>query len=223
MSALLAVGIWGIFLLYSATQRVAVWIDRRFFRDAYIGDVSGKGIGAALLMASLEASVRGHAAARHGLAELMRRVNSLIYDASAANHYATFFYCQYHPHTHELTYVNAGHNPPVVLHKAGANIVTSRLGAGGPLVGLLRDAVYEEGTVALEPGDKVVLFTDGVSESMNAGDDEWGEDRLIESARACGGLDAAESLNQIMMAAVTFAAGAPQHDDMTLVVLRVYS
>jgi phosphoserine phosphatase RsbU/P len=186
-----------------------------------IGDVSGKGIGAALLMASLEASVRGHASARHGLAELMRRVNSLIYDASAANHYATFFYCQYHPHTHELTYVNAGHNPPFVLHKMGVNTTISRLDAGGPVVGLLRDAVYEQGTVVLDIDDMVVLFTDGVSESMNARDEEWSEDRLIESAKACDGLDAAASLSQIMKAAVGFAAGAPQHDDMTLVVLRV--
>jgi phosphoserine phosphatase RsbU/P len=185
-----------------------------------IGDVSGKGIGAALLMASLEASVRGHASARRGLAELMRGVNGLIYEASAANHYATFFYCHYHPLTHELTYVNAGHNPPVVLHKAGLNTTTSRLDAGGPVVGLLRDAVYEQGTVVLETGDRVVLFTDGVSESMNACDEEWGEERLIESAKACEGLDAAESLNRIMNGAVDFAGGAPQHDDMTLVVLR---
>jgi phosphoserine phosphatase RsbU/P len=187
-----------------------------------VGDVSGKGIGAALLMASLEASVRGHAAAPHGLSELMRQVNSLIYDASAANRYATFFYCQYDPRTHTLTYVNAGHNPPVILRKTGANTTITRLHAGGPVVGLLRDAVYEQGTVVLEVGDMVVLFTDGVSESMNVRDEEWGEDRLIESAKSCEGLEAAESLNRIMSDAVAFAAGAPQHDDMTLVVLRIY-
>ena len=186
-----------------------------------IGDVSGKGIGAALLMASLEASLRGQASAGHGLAELMQRVNGLVYDASAANRYATFFYGQYDPRTRELDYVNAGHNAPLVLRNCGASATVSRLEAGGPVVGLLRAAVYQHGSFTLEPGDLVVLFTDGVSESMNTHDEEWGEDRLVQSAKDCAGLNALETVNQIMTAAVAFAAGAPQHDDMTLVVLRV--
>jgi phosphoserine phosphatase RsbU/P len=186
-----------------------------------VGDVSGKGIGAALLMASLEASLRGQASAGHGLAELMQRVNGLVYGASSANRYATFFYGQYDPRTRELRYINAGHNPPLVLRNCGASTTISRLEAGGPVVGLLSPAVYQEGSFALEPGDLVVLFTDGVSESMNARDEEWGEERLVQSAKGCVGLNARETLDEIMTAAVAFAAGAPQHDDMTLVVLRV--
>ena len=83
-----------------------------------IGDVSGKGVGAALMMASLEASLRGQASVGHDLAELMKRVNSLVYQASSANRYATLFYAEYDPRSRQLSYVNAGHNPPVVLRKS---------------------------------------------------------------------------------------------------------
>src|SRR5438552_13585755 len=83
-----------------------------------IGDVSGKGIGAALMMASLEASLRALASVGHDLAELMTRVNSLVHDASSANRYATLFYAQYDPRSRHLSYVNAGHNPPVILRKS---------------------------------------------------------------------------------------------------------
>src|SRR5947209_1502079 len=83
-----------------------------------IGDVSGKGVGAALMMASLEASLRGQASLGHDLAELMKRVNSLVYQASSANRYATLFYAEYDPRSRQLSYVNAGHNPPVILRKS---------------------------------------------------------------------------------------------------------
>jgi sigma-B regulation protein RsbU (phosphoserine phosphatase) len=94
------------------------------------------------------------------------------------------------------------------------------LETGGPVIGLLRQC-YQQEAFPLEPGDQVVLFTDGVSESMNARDEEWGEDRLIEVAKTCHGMPASEAMTQILAAAEAFAAGAPQHDDMTLVVLRV--
>ncbi len=88
------------------------------------------------------------------------------------------------------------------------------------MIGLLRQG-YQQGSFPLEPGDQVVLFTDGVSESMNARDEEWGEERLIEFAKTCHGLPAFETMTLILAAADAFAAGASQHDDMTLVVLRV--
>jgi sigma-B regulation protein RsbU (phosphoserine phosphatase) len=185
-----------------------------------IGDVSGKGIGAALMMASLEASLRGQASVVHDLAELMKRVNSLVYEASSANRYATLFYAEYDPLTGQLSYVNAGHNPPVILRKSTAACQVFRLEIGGPVVGLLPQC-YEQGSFPLEPGDLVVLFTDGVSESMNARDEEWGEDRLIEFAKSCHGLPALEAMTRILAEAEAFAAGASQHDDMTLVLLRV--
>jgi sigma-B regulation protein RsbU (phosphoserine phosphatase) len=188
-----------------------------------IGDVSGKGIGAALMMASLEASLRGQISVGHELAELMARVNSLVYDASSASRYATLFYAQYEPRSRHLSYVNAGHNPPVILRKSGDVCQVFRLETGGAVIGLLLHQRYEQDSFPLEPGDMVVLFTDGVSESMNSREEEWGEDRLIEFARTCHGLPAHEAVTRILAATEAFAGGASQHDDMTLVVLNVIS
>jgi sigma-B regulation protein RsbU (phosphoserine phosphatase) len=185
-----------------------------------IGDVSGKGIGAALLMASLEASLRGLASLGHDLAELIERVNRMIYESSSANCYATLFYAEYDPRAHQLSYVNAGHNAPVILRKSEATNQVFRLETGGPVIGLLSQP-YQQDSFSLVPGDLVVLFTDGVSESMNGRDEEWGEIRLIELAKTCHGLPAFEVMTRIFAAAEAFAAGASQHDDMTLVVLRL--
>jgi sigma-B regulation protein RsbU (phosphoserine phosphatase) len=185
-----------------------------------IGDVSGKGVGAALMMASLEASLRALASVVDDLAELMERVNSLVYQASASNRYATLFYAQYDPRSRRLSYVNAGHNPPVVLRNCAGSWQVLRLETGGPVVGLLPHR-YEQGVFSHEAGDLVVLFTDGVSESMNVRYEEWGEDRLIELAKMCHGLPVLEGMRRILAAAQAFAAGASQHDDMTLVMLRV--
>jgi len=185
-----------------------------------IGDVSGKGIGAALLMASLEASLRGLASLGNDLAELIKRVNRIIYESSSANRYATLFYAEYDPGARRLSYVNAGHNAPVVLRKSKAGHQVFRLETGGTVVGLLAQS-YQQDSFSLMPGDLVVLFTDGVSESMNGREEEWGEARLIELAKTCDGLPASEAMGRIFAAAEAFAAGASQHDDMTLVVLRV--
>lgn len=184
-----------------------------------IGDVSGKGIGAALMMANLEASLRGQASVGHDLAELIKRVNDLVYGASPANSYATLFYGEYDPPSRHLSYVNAGHNPPVVVRKSAAAYQFFRLETGGPVVGLLQQS-YQQESFPLESGDLVVLFTDGVSEAMNSRDEEWGEDRLIEFAKSCYGLPAIEVMTRILAAAHAFAAGS-QYDDMTLVVLHI--
>ena len=185
-----------------------------------IGDVSGKGIGDALMMASLEASLRGQASVGHDLTELMKRVDSLVYEASSPNRYATLFYAEYDPRSRRLSYVNAGHNPPVILRKSAAACQVFRLETGGPVIGIIRQC-YQQGSFLLEPGDLVLLFTDGVPESMNVRDEEWGEDRLIEFAKTCHDLPALEAMTRILAAAEAFAAGASQHDDMTLVVFRV--
>ena len=174
-------------------------------------------------MASLQASLRGQAMqGTNDLAPLMSNVNRLVYDASAENRYATFFYAQYEPSTRRLTYVNAGHNPPMIFreHESGREVI--RLDeAGGVVVGLLRDFQYSQAIVTLEPGDVLVGFTDGISEAMNSQEEEWGEDQLIEAVSACSHLCATEMIAYLMSAADDFAAGAKQHDDMTLVVVRV--
>jgi sigma-B regulation protein RsbU (phosphoserine phosphatase) len=189
-----------------------------------IGDVSGKGIAAALTMASLQASLRSEATrAPENLAALMSSVNRLVYEASSSNRYATFFYGQYNPATRQLTYVNAGHNPPMLFHRTGKDLQMSRLEVGGTVVGLLESFPYEQGSLRIEPGDVFIAFTDGISESMNGADEEWGEKALIETVKACSGLSPSQTITGIMQAADKFVAGAKQHDDMTLVVLRATS
>jgi serine phosphatase RsbU (regulator of sigma subunit)/dihydrofolate reductase len=191
-----------------------------------IGDISGKGMSAALLMASLHASLRGQVLSGAGdLGTKMANVNRLLYDASDSNRYATLFYAELDCSSRTLHYVNGGHNPPAVLRREkedenGAWRVF-RLADGGPVIGLLAGAIYKEQMLELLPGDILLAFTDGISEAMNASEDEWGEDRMIAEAQAHADLNAEELLQRLFRAADAFAAGAPQHDDMTLVVLRV--
>jgi len=183
-----------------------------------VGDVSGKGIAAALMMASLQASLRGQTIQPcETLAEMIRNINRLMYDASAENRYATFFYAQYHPGTRALRYVNAGHNPPMVLR--GDQFI--RLTEGGTVVGLFPEFPFCEGLVHLEQGDIVVAFTDGISEAMNGADEEFEEERLMAAVRKMDGRTASEMISQILTEVDGFTAGAKQHDDMTLVVVRV--
>jgi phosphoserine phosphatase RsbU/P len=188
-----------------------------------LGDISGKGISAALLMASLRASLRSIASLQQGdLASLIRHVNNLVYESSTANRYATFFYAEFDPATRLLTYVNAGHNPPYILR--GRQAIP--LEATGTVVGLLPDADYAQATTPMHPGDVLLAFTDGISEAMNHQDDEWGEDRMVATAQQllhqpdCTAT-AQQLLDCILEAADKFTAGAPQHDDMTLLVCSI--
>jgi sigma-B regulation protein RsbU (phosphoserine phosphatase) len=183
-----------------------------------VGDVSGKGIAAALMMASLQASLRGQTIKPcETLSEMISNINRLMYDASAENRYATFFYAQYYPATRALRYVNAGHNPPMVLR--GNQFI--RLTEGGTVVGLFPEFPFCEGFVRLEQGDVLVAFTDGISEAMNGADEEFEEERLMTAVRKMDGRTAAEMIGQILAEVDGFTAGAKQNDDMTLVVVRV--
>ena len=176
-----------------------------------IGDVSGKGIAAALLMASLQASVRGQAAQNgNPLAGQIGVVNRLIYNAPTVHRYATFFYAQYNPQTRELKYVNAGHNPPMILRKNGdGHLEVIRLEIGGPVVGLLPNAPYLEDRVQLKENDLFVGFTDGIGKAMNSQDEEWGEERMIEVLERCDGSDAASIAKSVILAADVFVNGRP--------------
>jgi len=188
-----------------------------------IGDVSGKGISAALLMASLRASLRGVTLDNpRDFANLMDKVNRLVFEASASNRYATFFFAAFDPATRKLDCVNAGHNPPILL-RTGPNgqTETLRLEADGPVVGLLPIAPYTEQSMTLIPGDLLLLYTDGISEAMTHDDEEWGEDRLIAAAEKVRDKPAGEILRSIFNDADRFTAGAPQHDDMTMLVLKL--
>ena len=187
-----------------------------------VGDVSGKGISAALMMASLQASLRGQTMrGPEDMAALVGRVNQLVYEVSSPERYATFFFAQYDAQSRVLTYVNAGHNPPMVLSRCGQQWKVRRLEVGGTVVGLLPQITYSQDSVALNPGDMVAAFTDGISEAMNGADEEWGEESLLKTLEDCEGKTAAETVACIMAAADRFTAGAKQYDDMTVVVMKV--
>jgi sigma-B regulation protein RsbU (phosphoserine phosphatase) len=187
-----------------------------------LGDVSGKGIAAALTMASLQASLRADAMrAGDDIAGLITRVNRMLYDASTEDRYATLFYAQYDPAGRRLCYVNAGHCPPILLRSVADGQKIERLDqAGGTVVGLLPECAYQQAEVRLDPGDLLVIYTDGFSEAMSPNQEEWGETRLLNAVASCDGLPAKDCITRIMQAADNFAAGAPQSDDMTLVILR---
>ncbi len=189
-----------------------------------IGDVSGKGISAALLMSSLRASLRSTVMEfPSDFARMMDKVNRLIYESSASHRYATFFFGALHPQTLLLECVNAGHNAPLVLRKReGREPEILQLTADGPVVGLLPDIAYSEQRLQLRPGDLLLAYTDGISEAMNLGNEEWGEQRMLETALRSSASSASEALDIIFQAADAFTAGAAQYDDMTLLVLRLH-
>jgi phosphoserine phosphatase RsbU/P len=188
-----------------------------------IGDVSGKGIAAALLMASLQASLRGQAMlGQADLARVISNVNQLVADATPINRYATFFYGEFNRDTRLFNYVNAGHNPPIILRRAADNeLHVIRLTTGGPVIGLFRNAPYQQACLMLEPGDLFLGFTDGISEAMNREDEEWGEERMIPALESCATSTAMEIVPKMMALADRFVDGAPQHDDMTMVVMKL--
>lgn len=186
-----------------------------------IGDGSGKGISAALLMAGLRASLRTMTlAGSMELRTLMQRMNQLIYEASAINRYATFFFAIFDPSGRSLRYVNAGHNAPVLLQHRSGSFTRRRLDVGGPPVGLLPVSAYEEQSLTIESGDVLLAYTDGISEAMTADDEEWGEENMIAAAEAAFEGCATDILHALFGAADQFTRKAPQHDDMTLLIVK---
>src|ERR1035441_3839962 len=140
-----------------------------------------RSIAAALTMASLQASLRSQTLTPSPtLGEMIRHINRLVFEASADNRYATFFYAQYEPASRVLRYVNAGHNAPILCRTVDNCEQIHRLQEGGMVIGLFPQAPYEETRMTLLPGDLLIGFTDGISEAMNAADEEFSEERLME-------------------------------------------
>jgi sigma-B regulation protein RsbU (phosphoserine phosphatase) len=138
------------------------------------------------------------------------------------NRYATFFFSIYDPASRVLRYVNAGHNPPFLLRSStnGApNLV--RLEAGGPVIGLLPTASYEEQRVILQGDDLLFAYTDGISEAMTADNEEWGEERMLLAAESVRHHAADYVLRSLFNEADQFTGSTPQHDDMTVLVLKL--
>jgi phosphoserine phosphatase RsbU/P len=184
-----------------------------------IGDVSGKGISAALLMASVRSALHGLTfSGGLSLAKLVAGLNRIIFDSSNSNRFVTFFFGEYDPGERVLAYVNAGHNAPVLL-RAGGEV--DRLEIGGPVLGMFPSAEYEQGQVQLRSGDVLLAFTDGISEAMTAGFEEWGEERLIAAAKGQVQRAAQDIVTAMVASADRFTAGAAQNDDLSLVVLKV--
>jgi sigma-B regulation protein RsbU (phosphoserine phosphatase) len=141
-----------------------------------------------------------------------------VLEGSLPDSYTTLILGTYDPASHRLGVVNAGHVPPALIR--GGQVV--RLEAGGCPAGLLPDSQYDSNSVTIEPGDVLVCVSDGISESMNPEDEQWGEDAIIAIAiNAAARADAAAAVvERLVQGAHAFAAGAPQHDDMTVMVLR---
>jgi serine phosphatase RsbU (regulator of sigma subunit) len=185
-----------------------------------VADVAGKSIPAALLMATLQASLRTLAAVPGSLPELVRRLNQY---ACAQNlggcRFTTAFLAELDPATGRLTYVNAGHNWPVLRHLSGA---VERLEIGGFPLGIAADARYECGDSTLAPEDLLLIFTDGVVEAENDGAEEYGEPRMLRVLSECRG-SAREVVKQLMSSVDRFVGLARQHDDITCLVLRKFT
>jgi phosphoserine phosphatase RsbU/P len=182
-----------------------------------IGDVSGKGVAAALIMSSIQAALRIAAPIENDLSMLMTRLNALIYASAEGKKYVTFFFGRLSPSTGELRYVNAGHNPPFVLSAGGR---VDMLDATGKPVGILPDSQFEERTVVLDPGSILLLYTDGLNEAENPGRDEFGMERLEALLRDFSS-QSLQTMPGRMIAAITaFECGVHASDDKTIVALR---
>jgi putative ABC transport system permease protein len=184
-----------------------------------LADVSGKGVAAALIMSSVQASLRILSSETDiSLPQLVTKMNRFLHSATGSNKYATFFYAQIDGRARQLRYVNAGHLPPYLLRPASA---IQELSTGGSVIGLFPEMSYEEATVDLQPGDVLVAFTDGVTEAMNRGEEEFGEERLKELLRQVVGLPVDEISARISHALKTWIDDTAQYDDLTFVVVKV--
>jgi sigma-B regulation protein RsbU (phosphoserine phosphatase) len=184
-----------------------------------IADVSGKGMGAALLMSNLQASLHSLVKENYSLDKLVGRINNVIYQNTDPEKYITFFYGQLDKKTLSMDYVNAGHNPPYVLHKDGT---IDELITGGIILGMMPDMPYEIGSYQLKKGDMLMLFTDGVTETMTLDDEEYEERRVIDFLKKTGLTKDPENINNDLIVDLEkFAAGAPQNDDITILTLQV--
>lgn len=182
-----------------------------------LGDVSGKGLPAALLMANLQAAVRSQAMAGTSLTDCLERANSLLFRNTSPEKFATLFFGCLDASGHVLHYCNAGHIHPFLIKTSGAN---RRLETGGMVLGCLDGIPFAEDETSLEKGDMLVVFSDGVSEAVNSAGEEFGESQLASLAAANSDLSAAALIENIFATVGEHARNQPQMDDMTMVVVK---
>jgi serine phosphatase RsbU (regulator of sigma subunit)/pSer/pThr/pTyr-binding forkhead associated (FHA) protein len=183
-----------------------------------LGDVSGNGMPASLMMMGLQARVQVLAEEPQDLAAVTNRLNKITCQNCPSNRFITFFFCVLDPGTGELAFCNAGHNPPVIVRTDGS---IEYLEGGGPPLGILSFATYAEYHARLEPGEILAIYSDGVTEANNGIQEEFGDERFAEVLTASRHKSAAEIVAAVNQALTAFAAGSPPADDITLVVARL--
>jgi hypothetical protein len=187
-----------------------------------MGDVSGKGVPAALLMGVIHGAVRSSAWPESTSAHEREsgRLNLLLCENASGSRFASMFWCYYDPLTRLLCYVNAGHCPPFLVGDREHGREVARLDAGGPVLGILPAARYEQARCEVRPGDVLVLYSDGLIEATSLTGEEYGEDRLRELLATKGAGSADDVRDAILASATAFLGPAPPRDDVTLVVAR---
>ncbi len=184
-----------------------------------VADVSGKSVSGALFMALSRADLRANVRSGAEAASAVALTNDLIAQDSKSGMFVTLFYGVLDTKDRSMTYVNAGHNPPVVLDEKSGTMHT--LDGTGIALGALEDATYEEKKMPLLSGTSIVFYTDGITEACNMEGELFGEERLNKAIQASAGLKAGEVMDHIKAATLAFCGGAPQADDMTLMVVKV--
>jgi len=182
-----------------------------------LGDVSGKGTAAALLMSSLHAAVHAQADANDSIVKTIVAVNRYLVESIPPNRFVTLFYAELNPKSGALAFLNAGHNPPLIVHAGGT---MEQLASGGLPLGILADADFREGRTKLYPGDVLVIYSDGVSEAVNPNGEEFGATRLYEVVARNLDTSASGIRDRIESALTKFCQGTPAADDITLVIVK---
>jgi sigma-B regulation protein RsbU (phosphoserine phosphatase) len=184
-----------------------------------VADVAGKGVPAALMTSMLQASLRTHARITPSPGAILANINAVVHRSAGTHQFATFFLARVDERTLEMRYCNAGHNPPMLV-RAGGTIET--LTTGGTVVGILEDIAYEEGVVTLAPGDRLVVYSDGLTEAEDPSGEMLGEERvevLLRELRR--DLTSEASIDALLAALDRHLGGRDAGDDVTLLVLRV--
>jgi len=185
-----------------------------------VADVSGHSVGSALMMAITRNVLRSEIARGKSPAEVLASTNTAMYeDLSQAELFITAFYASFDQETQALTYSNGGHNLPFVWRACESKYTF--LDTDGMLIGVLNDVFYEERTMELQPGDVLVLYTDGVTEAKNEGGEQFGEERLYRVVEEKGHLPTQELLDEIYRRVRQFSGGLAQRDDITVVIMKV--
>ncbi|HYJ84622.1 MAG TPA: SpoIIE family protein phosphatase [Pyrinomonadaceae bacterium] len=182
-----------------------------------LGDVSGKGTAAALLMSSLHAAIHAQTGSHDTIVETISAVNRYLADNIPPNRFITLFYAELDPESGAVSFLNAGHNPPLIVHAAGT---VEQLASGGLPLGIKADADYREGRTTLQMGDVLVIYSDGVTEAASPNGEEFGPTRLYEVVSRNVDASAAGIRDRIESALTKFSQGTQAADDITLVIVK---